>query len=646
MKYRPEIDGLRAVAVIPVILFHMGFTWMSGGYIGVDVFFVLSGFLITSILQHEFATGTFSFRAFWSRRIRRILPALLAVSAVTLIVAWGLAFRPDRADMGRQGTAALLSAANFWFWQTAGDYWGTQAEESPFLHTWSLSVEEQFYLIFPFLLWLVFRFRPQWLSRVLAGVILISLPLFLLGLSADPTATFYLLPTRAWELAAGGWLAVVLPGTCPESASLQRCRPLAMAGLFVVVGSFFVLPALSSGLVFAILGTVLVIAFGQSGPCYSLLSHRSMVHIGKISYSLYLWHWPVLVFADDFGFDWHPAYLLVPIYLLAVASWLLIERPARLRARTVPVAGCGYVLVLGFAFLLIRLPGEYDTAGFETPCWYGCYYDLKPRNELGADFEQFRHSIEIPEREAAPDAFRHGGIIFGDDGSAPQLVVLGDSHGVMWSDAIREVAEDHGICAAFISMNGVSPFLSVRHSPALEDHFLTADEKADYDQSRMQFIRDWRPKLVILCCRWSVIPEAATTDLLTFLEHHAQRVLLLEQPPELEHIGNRNAMQYLVYRGLAPQDGVTAYLPAGNSQNTASGRALIRSLAARHRNCAVLPVYDLFARESEALVLDGRNMVYIDDDHLTTHGSHLARPRIEQAIADAFGNDAIVSVQR
>ena len=190
--YRPEIDGLRAVAVILVILFHMGSNWISGGYIGVDVFFVISGFLITSIIKKELEQGTFSFRDFWARRVRRILPAMIFVTACTLVVSYIFAFRPDQQRIGGQALVALMSVANIYFWRSTGDYWGSAAEESPFLHTWSLSVEEQFYLFFPIAMWLIFRFRTRWLQGCIATAVIGSLAMFLLGLQAYPTATFYL----------------------------------------------------------------------------------------------------------------------------------------------------------------------------------------------------------------------------------------------------------------------------------------------------------------------------------------------------------------------------------------------------------------------------------------------------------------------
>lgn len=175
MQYRPELDGLRAFAVVPVILFHMGFSWLSGGYIGVDVFFVISGFLIASILIREIGTDDFSMREFWSRRVRRILPAMLVVIAATLAVTYLFVFKGDHGPIGRQAMSALISITNIYFWKNAGDYWGEAEESSPFLHTSSLSVEEQFYLFFALAIWLIVGFRPAWLKGLMLLAILFQL---------------------------------------------------------------------------------------------------------------------------------------------------------------------------------------------------------------------------------------------------------------------------------------------------------------------------------------------------------------------------------------------------------------------------------------------------------------------------------------
>lgn len=635
--YRPEIDGLRAFAVIPVIMFHMDFKWIAGGYIGVDVFFVISGFLITSIIKKELEAGTFSFREFWGRRIRRILPVMIVVTGVALSVAYSSVFKPDIPVIGKQAMSALLSVANIYFWQSTGGYWGAKAEGSPFLHTWSLSVEEQFYLIFPIVLWLIFRFRPHWLPGSMLFVITTSLCLFLYGSSAHSTATFYLLPTRAWELATGCYLAVTLQRHHVKGPNSESMGLLALGGLCMLIASYLFVPTLNGGLAIAVLGAALIIAFAQSGFCNAVLTQRYIVHVGKLSYSLYMWHWPVLVFAAYVGFDSHKAMLLFPIYLLSLASYYFVERPTRRREGIIPSILVCYLLTLVFSALLIFLPTVYDTPDYEQPHWYGLFYDLNPGNELGEEFQRMIETIDTPKREASADSYLNGGIIVGEGDSSPKIVVLGDSHGVMWSDAIRSATQKLGIKTSFISMIGVSPFVQLPLSRKQEVRYLASEKKFAYDKSRMDLIEAWKPELVIVCVRWDAKRAAQTTDLLRFLEKHSVKVLLMEQPPVLENIGDRNTLQYIVFRGMKPEVGVKKYFPAGKVVAGNAGRELIWSLAVKHKNVDYIPVYDLFVKESQVLILDGRNIVYVDDDHLTTYGAQIAVPRIEQAISKAMG---------
>ncbi|MBC8351032.1 MAG: acyltransferase [Planctomycetes bacterium] len=633
MQYRPEIDGLRAFAVVPVILFHMELDWLAGGYIGVDVFFVISGFLISSILIRDMEEDDFSFREFWARRVRRILPAMLFVTAVTLAVTYLFVFKGDHRPIGRQAVSAMVSVANVYFWRNTGDYWGAEAENSPFLHTWSLSVEEQFYLFFPIVVWLVFRYRPQWLRSLMLVVILSSLGMFLYGASYYPDATFYLLPTRAWELGTGCYLAIVLCGRTVEDEKSKSLALLALAGLGMVVASYFFIPRLNGGLVIAVLGTALVIAFGGTGLCKSILAQRHVVQVGKMSYSLYLWHWPVIVFAGYFEIEAYRWVLLGPIIVFSLASYYLVERPTRRAAGIVPVIGVCYVVTLGGAAALMLSPSEYDTTSFAQPTWYGAYYDLKPRAVEG-EFTRIAAGVTLPQREASPNAFLTGGIIVGSGEDVPKLVVLGDSHGVMWSEAIRSVAEKLAIKASFYSINGVSPFIDLPLSKQQRVRFLSAEEKYLYDKKRLDFLRDWQPSIVIVCARWSEQTEASTGDLLEFLEEHASRVVLMEQPPELT-IGDRNVLQDLCFKGVTPELADQQYYLKGNLEAYQKGRSLVRTLSEKYRNCDFLPTFDLYSQGSEALVLDGKNVVYLDDDHLTDYGTQLCIDRIEQIVTEA-----------
>ena len=336
MQYRPEIDGLRAVAVLPVILFHAGFELFSGGYVGVDVFFVISGYLITTILIDDLERGRFSLRRFYERRARRILPALFFVMLCCLPFAWMWMLPAQFKDFSHAFIAVSVFASNILFWQQSG-YFAPAAEENPLLHTWSLAVEEQFYIGFPILMLIAWRFGRNPVFWTVAGLSLLSLMLAEWGWRNAPDATFYLLPTRAWELGAGALCALWLHGRAPQA------RPLpAGLGLGLIVTSVLVYDAAtpfpSLYALAPVGGTVLIVLYGGASTLTArLLSGRLVVGIGLISYSAYLWHQPLFAFARLHS-QMHPAPELMAL-LAACAlgpawlSWRYVELPFRRRPR-------------------------------------------------------------------------------------------------------------------------------------------------------------------------------------------------------------------------------------------------------------------------------------------------------------------------
>src|SRR5262245_37675381 len=343
LEYRPEIDGLRALAIVPVVLFHAGIPGFAGGYLGVDVFFVISGYLITSLILVGVQTGgRYSFRSFYERRARRILPALFVVMLTSLPFAW-LLLTPEAL---RGFGASLLSTSFFYsnilFWRESG-YFDVATELKPLQHTWSLSIEEQFYLVFPITLVAIYRRAPRLVGPVLLAGMLVSLVLAEALNGGHPRATFYLAHGRAWELLLGAYLAF-RERTAPFAAGSRSGGLLTLAGLLLVVGSMFAfdrgtphpgIPALAPTL-----GTALVIVCGRtSSPARWLLTRRAVVLLGLISYSLYLWHQPVFAFARA----WTVREISLAGYvcliglslLLAWLTWTWVERPFRDRQQVV-----------------------------------------------------------------------------------------------------------------------------------------------------------------------------------------------------------------------------------------------------------------------------------------------------------------------
>lgn len=339
MQHRREIDGLRSLAILPVLFYHAGFTWMPGGFFGVDVFFVISGFLITAILVSELnSTGRISITGFYERRARRILPALFLVVLVSIAIGWFLIFT-DQYKLFLDSIVSILYFGSNYFFLNHTGYFDADIDLNPMVHTWSLAIEEQFYLFFPLILWLLWRFvgkRYLIPAMVVLGAMSLAAAVMFTG---DPSNTFYLLQYRAWELLAGSVIAVVLSRREFVAFSNQA---LSFLGLVLTVGSMFLLsnqwphPGLVT--VIPILGSTLVIAFaGERTLANRLLRTRVLVGIGLISYSTYLWHQPIFSFFRIGSLHSSEPLAFLPLIALSLGlaylSWRFVENPFRNRKR-------------------------------------------------------------------------------------------------------------------------------------------------------------------------------------------------------------------------------------------------------------------------------------------------------------------------
>lgn len=340
MKYRADIDGLRAFAVVPVVLYHFGVPGFSGGFVGVDIFFVISGYLICGMIDADIRDGSFSLGDFYKRRILRILPALFVMFLITSIFAYAYCLPVELLDYSRSLATAVGSVSNVYFAQTAG-YFEAPAETKPLLHTWSLGVEEQFYVIAPLLMLFVYRFLPKRTKPLFAVIAVLSFAAAFAMSYRNLTFVFYLTPFRAWELALGALLSVKFFPTLQSAFWKNACGAAGLLLLLgvILVGSSSVPLLLMTTL--ASVGAALLIASSESGASLAgrLLSLPALVSIGLISYSLYLWHWPLIVFQrTDRLFAVEPAAsaTLTLITLsagIAYLSWKLVELPFRAMAR-------------------------------------------------------------------------------------------------------------------------------------------------------------------------------------------------------------------------------------------------------------------------------------------------------------------------
>lgn len=370
MQYRQEIDGLRALAVLPVILYHASIPGFAGGFVGVDVFFVISGYLITSIIAKELTEERFSIAQFYERRARRILPALFFVIIASFILAWFALLPKEFVEYSRSlvSIAAFVSNVEFYI---STDYFDRAAELKLTLHTWSLAVEEQFYVIFPVLMAIVWFIGRKWVLALMVAGLVLSFGLAEYVNSKDLPLAFYMLPTRAWELLAGAIPALILSGAAPERKSWLQ-QVLALSGIALIGLSVALLddtlPFPGVYAVAPVLGSVLIIMCAAKGTlAYTILTWRVFVGIGLISYSAYLWHQPLLAAARNYFID-PPETMLAALALISIGaawfSWRFVEAPFRKRdfltrkqVFALSAAVLGGIAALGFAGIA--------TGGFE-----------------------------------------------------------------------------------------------------------------------------------------------------------------------------------------------------------------------------------------------------------------------------------------
>ena len=434
LKYRPDIDGLRGLAVIAVVWFHSGLGGLPGGFTGVDVFFVISGYLITSIIHDRARDGRFSFAYFYKRRFRRIAPALVAVTAASMAAGYALLLPYELEQLSRSSIAALAMSSNIYFWRST-NYFDYADEIVPLLHSWSLGVEEQFYLLFPAAFLLAERLGRGRLAVAALGIA--SLVLCLLATAPMPAASFYLLPTRAWELMIGAALSlgmISLPQRATQAAGLAGLA-LVLAG-FLLVSSNDPFPGWRALL--PSVGTALMIAAGPKSLPGRLLSLKPIVYVGLVSYSFYLWHWPVLVFLREWRGDLvlPAAWALSGIgaaFLLSAASYRWIEQPARNRATPfrwvllASLAGAAAVLAAS-AFALAgkglpqRLPPRVDAIAAVHDGYAPLAHDC-----VTGGFAKVQKSCH-----------------FGPPGE-PKVLLWGDSHAAAISEGVAEATGQPGL---------------------------------------------------------------------------------------------------------------------------------------------------------------------------------------------------------
>lgn len=493
MKYRSEIDGLRALAVVPVLLFHAGFRAFSGGFVGVDVFFVISGYLITSILIHEFRAGDFSIGKFYERRARRILPALFLVLMACVPMAWIWLSPKDINDFSNSLIAISLFVSNFYFWLSSG-YFETASELKPLIHTWSLSVEEQYYLIYPVFLWCIWRFGARVMIWVLILMLLTSLCVAQWLAYIKPIFAFYMLPTRSWELMIGGLAAIYASHINVKIDCKKMAHQIAsIAGILLIIYAIlFYDQTMGFPGLFALaptIGTSLILLFATKNTLVGrVLGAQPMVWIGLISYSLYLWHQPLFAVARSIGpkeilpLDY--LWLIALCFTLAYLTWKFVEQPFRSSKKISGRQVFRYTLIISMLGLATGVVCKYFSnyknkytveeaiiLSYEN-------YDYKPVLREGKCFLDPEQNVESFSKDCLVN--EGGGIL-----------VWGDSHAAALS---------YGILRLF---NNVSQYTSSGCPPVTDLAIQDRPNCKAINDFVLNEIALFRPRHVVMHANWS-----------------------------------------------------------------------------------------------------------------------------------------------
>jgi peptidoglycan/LPS O-acetylase OafA/YrhL len=655
LGYRPDIDGLRAIAVLSVIGFHAFPTAVRGGFAGVDVFFVISGFLISNQILHRLERGDFTLADFYARRVRRIFPALIVLLAACLGFGWFALFANEYTQLGKHIAAGASFLSNFALWQESG-YFDTNSRLKPLLHLWSLGVEEQFYLIWPLTLLVAFKLRLKMLGVVLV-VLLSSFAFNLYYIGQDASGAFYLPLTRFWELMAGGVLACAFasPGESAERPKHKRifAELVSIGGLIATITAFWVLrdqkryPGVWALL--PTLGAFLVLSAGPGAWVNRhVLANRALVLIGLISYPLYLWHWSLLSFGDiiQSGSLSTRARLVIILlsFMLATLTYLLVERPIRFgrKAPAVALIAAGFLIVVG-------------ASGWAT-------FKAKGAPSRTANLaSNFANDLTAPVSTYTSDGscWNIGLVQIKNElcltvGNHPEVLLVGDSHAIALNAAanLRQVP----VRTLLIATHSCLPFFDyVPYGPAerKEDKICADLAKHTLEASRS---RPDMPNVVISTRgplyfsgtgfgleaqdasrnNWKIEPlrgdDGGATNQERFLRGYSQMISRLEEDgktvtfmidvPELG-IDVRTCIPARSFSFNAPTVSPCTVSRASVDQRQKEYRKIVKSLVEAHPRMKVFDPLPLFCDQMLCHGRDEEHLLYRDGDHITVHGSEM-----------------------
>lgn len=635
--YRPDIDGLRAVAVLAVIVFHIDPRWLPGGFVGVDVFFVISGYLITGIVAKDLREGRFTFRRFYERRIRRILPALWALLIVCVPVSWLLMLPEDAEPMGKSAIWSTLAMANVYFWrEVSTDYFAPQSAQLPFLHLWSLGVEEQFYVVWPVVLLVVWRLaRPR--AEAIACALAISIVLVSTVLAewllaeAEVRFAYYMLPPRAGELALGAALALARLPISGRASAATGIHITAAIGWGLLAYSLVALnehdPFPGWRALPPTVGAAALILVGQLAPASGWLAPLRWgpaLWLGRCSYSAYLWHWPVLAWWRYLWGEPGTATglaLLALILVLARASQLLVEDPVRLSRsnwpRTLVLYGVAPALLVGTTALLAARGDRWGLPLYsesERTAWAELDTYTQPAHHVEWVCQQ--HVLD-------PASLTDPKCEFGSGEGPARILLLGDSHAAEFAPVFQVAAEAQHLRIRSVALGACAPLAGSLQGVVAGWRVGACEQGV---RQMLERARDF--PLLIVGAAWAGYARndpgvwVRLESQLRELVAQGHRVWLLPKVPE-----------FADYDAACPAKRVrvgdwlrcpTALVPRDTGNDT---NARLVAIAHRVPGVRFLPLHEsLCAAGPHCPVADSQgHYLYADPSHLSMHGSrHLA----------------------
>jgi peptidoglycan/LPS O-acetylase OafA/YrhL len=624
MDYRREIDGLRALAVVPVVLYHAKVGGFSGGFIGVDIFFVISGYLITGLILAEKKAGEFSLVRFYERRIRRILPALFVVVAACVPFAWQWMLPGELQSFGLSVGAVPLSISNVLFWLETG-YFDPGADLKPLLHTWSLGVEEQYYFLFPPLVLLLWRAGLKHMFWILCLAAISSMTLAQLSVHPRPSSTFFLLPTRGWELLVGSLAAVRLAAQRPFTPGRFQRETSSMLGVAMIGTAILAydtstpFPGLSAAL--PTLGTALLILFATPETTVGrILSTRVFVGIGLISYSIYLWHQPLLVFARQRVGE--PTLTVIVgtcllTLLLAWATWRWVERPFRVRNRygrtaVFSFAVAGSIVLMGIASVLYLGKGFPDRFSFYDA---SAPWNQLPRADNGWCFYSVDSISSLPVGAAGYSCH------LGAANSPTRALLVGDSFAGQYEPFWDRVGKESRTQLTAVTTNWCYP--------GNTDGFTGPISSRAFSQCQVNrnFVREHASEFdfVVLAGHWGqMLPQGRMKDTEGLVDELARKVpLIVLMPSPVVYDSNIN-VTFQKLRSFGE-----AFDPRHASRQrdrfAIAGHEELRRIAARHTNVVYLERDTLFRANGSPSELSASGRPFsLDGYHISIYGAEQA----------------------